>query len=84
MKSEKWDGERELLFSDIISSALIIGEKTQEIIDLIKKIRQEMQQNGVAKRDEKKCLDYTMVFRHFVRHRKLKLLRYLFTLNKEF
>jgi hypothetical protein len=84
MKSESWKEERELLFSDIISCAITAGEKTRPIIELIKLMRAEMRLNTIGKGNEKLYLDYMKVFRLFVRHRKLKLLRYLFSLNQEF
>lgn len=61
-----------------------MGEKTRPIIDLFKLIKLEMHVNKIPKAKEKDHVDYVAVYRLFVRHRKLKLLRYLFSLNQDF
>ena len=47
-------------------------------------MRAELRLNAVLKGKEKEYIDYVAIYRLFVRHRKLKLLRYLFSLNQEF
>ena len=75
-------GDREISFLDIINQALMIGEKTRALMELMKSMKNEVIQKNIT--DAGAQLNYKEIYRLFVRYRKIKMLRYLFNLKLEF
>jgi hypothetical protein len=73
----------ELHFLDIVNIALDINVQTEDIIELLKLMRNAIQSCKHMK-DGADQLNYTELFRIFVKLRKVKLLRYLFNQKLEF
>jgi hypothetical protein len=74
--------ERELHFNDIILAALENDIKSKNIIKLIKLMKNELIQRKFKNPEIE--LNYKDLYRVFVQRRKIKLLRYLFSLPIEF
>lgn len=70
--------ERELHFNDIIYAALECDIKSMTIIKLIKLMKNELVARKFQKSEEE--LNYKDLYKVFVQRRKIKLLRYLFSL----
>jgi len=73
----------ELHFLDIINIALEMNVQTDDIIELLKLMRNAIQACKNMK-DGAEQLNYKELFRIFVKLRKVKLLRYLFNQKLEF
>ncbi len=70
--------ERELHFNDIVAAGLDAGLKSRTIVEIIKLMRNELTAKRVHNYQEE--LNYKQLYRLFVVRRKIKLLRYLFSL----
>ena len=72
------DIERDLHFNDIIYAALDLGETSNSIIEVIKLMKNEVQ----AKYFEEPEKEFSLkdLYRIFIIRRKIKLLRFLFSL----
>lgn len=77
-KKSKEDIERDLRFVDIINAALDSKENSRSIVELIKLMKNELQSHFFE--DAKNELNYRELYKIFIQRRKVKLLRYLFTL----
>lgn len=67
---------------DIINAALDSKENSRSIVELIKLMKNELQSQFFE--DAKNELNYRELYKIFIQRRKIKLLRYLFTLQNEF
>jgi len=65
-----------------VSASLDFGYKSKAVIELVQLMRSEIQQRRFE--DPSNELNYNSLFRLFVSKRKIKLLRYLFSLHNEF
>ena len=74
--------ERELHFNDLIYAALDKGESSSSVIDLIKIMKNEVNANKFDEVESE--FNLKELFRIFVQRRKIKLLRFLFSLQNEF
>lgn len=81
-KKEKEDIERDLKFLDIVNAALDSKENSRSIVELIKLMKNELQSQFFE--DAKEQLNHRELYRLFIQRRKIKLIRYLFTLQNEF
>ena len=74
--------QRELHFNDIVEVALEAKAKSQSVIHMIKRMKSEVAANYFDSPAQE--LNLTDLYRIFVQRRKLKLLRFLFSLQNEF
>jgi hypothetical protein len=71
---------RELYFNDIVLAAIDRRESSQSVIDLVKMMKSEAIAGALGRGE----FDYRALYRIFVHRRKIKLLRYLFSLHNDF
>lgn len=76
------DIERDLHFNDIVYAALDKRESSSSIIDLIKMMKNEKETKYIP--DADKEFNLKDLFKIFVQRRKIKLIRFLFSLRGEF
>ena len=77
-------GDKELEFKNIIEIALSEREKSQTIIDLMSLMKTEQAHGPSAGSNGQPILNYIELYRIFVKHRKIKLIRYLFAQKMDF
>ena len=76
------DIERELHFNDVVYAALDKNETSRSVIEIVKLMKNEVQSKFFEEPDKE--FNLKDLFRIFVQRRKIKLLRFLFSLHNEF
>lgn len=74
--------QKELHLNDVVEVALDAKTKSQTIIHMIKRMKSEIAANYFDNPSKELCLND--LYRIFVQRRKVKLLRFLFSLQNEF